>query len=142
MSEMLFEEPGTKIKKMATFIFWLELIACVILAFVLGWDRSYRHDKFLPGVFFGFLIGGPLAAYCSALMLHGFGELVEKVGEIGRSNKTPITVPTKFESTAPKKPSTTALGKTTPDGKVKCWACGHEQPRSNVTCKMCGESLY
>lgn len=82
MDKSLFENPGPKIKKMTTILFWIEIVCCVILAFALGWDRSYRHDEFLPGIFFGFLIGGPLVAYCSALMLYGFGELVEKVSAI------------------------------------------------------------
>lgn len=141
MNKMLFENPGPKIKRMANFLFWAETVACVILAFVLGWDRGHRHSEFMPVFFFGFLIGGPLASYCSALLLHGFGEVVEKAGKIGKSNEPAKAIQTRPISNVPKKPVTSSLSKNMADGQVECWACGCEQPRSNIACEMCGEPL-
>lgn len=91
MIEEMFDEPGKKIKTMAKIFFWVEVIACVILAFSLGWVEINRwgDKEFRAGIFFGFLIGGPLASYCSALMLYGFGELVDKIG--GMSNRDTIS---------------------------------------------------
>lgn len=84
MTEEMFSEPGKKIKTMAKIFFWVEVIACVILAFSLGWVEINRwgDKEFRAGIFFGFLIGGPLASYCSALLLYGFGELVDKISKI------------------------------------------------------------
>lgn len=159
--EMLFENPGPKIKKMATILFWVETVSCVILAFVFGWDRGYRHTEFLPGIFFGFLIGGPLVSYCSALLLHGFGELVEKVEAMQNcckafEKKSSMTVP------ATRKPEKDVCAVTKPQEKdvqpatkpeilveaealrcddpncIKCPSCGLVQNSKRNVCWGCG----
>jgi len=77
----MFENPGGKIKAASILMFWLVAITSVILAFVLGIEKSgygyYARTEFNAAIFFGFLIGGPLVAYISTLFLVGFGELVE-----------------------------------------------------------------
>lgn len=83
----MFDNPGTKIKNVSIFLFWIASIACVILAFVLGFERLYHSYSFISGgyykthfnagIFFGFILGGPLILYVSTLFLVGFGELVE-----------------------------------------------------------------
>ena len=70
----MFNDPGDKIKKISIAWFIILTIASVILAFALGID-SYRG--FCAEYFFPLLIGGPLFAYVSGLLLYGFGELVE-----------------------------------------------------------------
>lgn len=80
MNEVLFDDVGKKIKKMAIIVFWVEVVSCVILAFCLGWERNYwGKTEFRAGIFFALLIGGPLASYCSALILYGFGKLVDQI---------------------------------------------------------------
>lgn len=83
----LFENPGKKLQKLATVLFWVEVACSVILAFALGLKKDYRSDySFYAGIFFSFLIGGPIVSYCSSLFLYGFGELIEKVGEMHKVN--------------------------------------------------------
>ncbi len=87
----MLENPGKKIKSVAALVFWVMAIASVVLAFVVGIEREYvpghyagslylspyTDTHFHAGLFFSFLILGPLTAYVSALLLAGFGELVE-----------------------------------------------------------------
>ena len=87
----MLENPGKKIKSIAAFVFWIMAIASVVLAFVLGIEKEYvpghyvdylylspyTETHFHAGIFFSFLFLGPLTAYISALLLAGFGELVE-----------------------------------------------------------------
>ena len=81
----MFENPGVKIKAVSQIMFWLVTITSVILAFVLGIEKSgygyYERTEFNAAIFFSFFIGGPLVAYISTLFLVGFGELVENSSE-------------------------------------------------------------
>ena len=82
----MFEDPGRIIQTLAKVFFWLAAITSVILAFVLGFEKEYYgwgnnyEIRFKAVAFFSWLIGGPLGAYISALLLVGFGELVENSG--------------------------------------------------------------
>ena len=82
----MFDNPGRKIKTLATVFFWLIIIISVILAFVLGFSKVYDYwgdyngIRFNAVVFFLLLTGGPLVAYIQALLFVGFGELVENSG--------------------------------------------------------------
>lgn len=80
----MFRKPGRKIKTMAKVLFCLDAIACVLLACALQADAYYPEERTL--IFLIVLVVGLLVAYCSSLMVYGFGELVDKVSEIQKSN--------------------------------------------------------
>ena len=83
LNEVLFDDVGKKIQKMAIIVFLVDVVSCVVLAFCLGWERNnWGETEFRAGIFFAILIGGPLASYTSALILYGFGKLVDKISEL------------------------------------------------------------
>ncbi len=63
----MFNNPGEKIKKLAVISFVCGIIISVILAFALG--------ETFP-IIIAILLGGPLTAYISSLLLYGFGTLI------------------------------------------------------------------
>ena len=69
----MFDDPGAKLKNVAVIEFAVIAAVSFIMAFVLG----IHGDDFRPLPFFLLLIGGPLFAYLSALVLYGFGELID-----------------------------------------------------------------
>ena len=78
----MFNDPGTKIKISAKILFWVGVVASVILAIVFGWEEHYSGyskiwTEFKPILFFSLLIGGPISSYLSSLLLYGYGCLVE-----------------------------------------------------------------
>ena len=77
----MFDDVGSKIKRLAKILFVIGIIGSVIGAIVFGWDRSYRDPDFLAGRFFLFLIGGILFSYIDSLLIFGFGELIDKTSE-------------------------------------------------------------
>lgn len=98
-----------KLKNVAKVLFWTVTILSIILALVLGVYKSfnayigeYRYHIY-PGLFFGFLIGGPVGAYVISLLLSGFADKIdllqnnnEKQTEIiKKMNEDSIAVATK-----------------------------------------------
>ena len=83
----MFRNVGEKIKVIAIIYFVLAVIASVILAFALGWSEeqlyatyahyTYTRTEFHALRFFLLLLGGPLFAYFSSLLIHGFGCIVD-----------------------------------------------------------------
>lgn len=83
----LFNNPGYKIKRLATVFFWIGVALSVVLAGFFGWSKvsSYNYyygmmtssTVFNPFVFFAILVLGPLCSYIDSLLLYAFGELVE-----------------------------------------------------------------
>lgn len=162
LSEVLFDEPGEKIKKISQIIFWVEVVACVILAFSLGWEEINRwgDKEFRAGIFFGFLIGGPLAAYCSSLLMYGFGELVDNIGRIRIdthycfekcSTVSPSAAPAKkkenhyvdsFVKSEDRKTTGQSEVKVIVCDNpnfIKCPSCGLTQNANHTVCSMCGQ---
>lgn len=84
----MFENPGTKIKKISTFLFWLSVIGTVILAFA----NMSSYDM-LGGL--ALLIFGPIVCYISTLYLVAFGELVENTTAIKEQRRQIIIEKTK-----------------------------------------------
>lgn len=84
----MFENPGTKIKKISVVLFWLSIIAIVILA--LG---SMSSDNVLGGLIL--LIFGPIVCYISTLYIVAFGELVENTAAIKEQRRQIIIEKTK-----------------------------------------------
>lgn len=83
MEAKFFKNSGRRIKTLAKVCFIILIIASVVLAFVFGWaeESSYwgytTYTYFYPERFFPILVGGPLYAWISSLLLYGFGELIE-----------------------------------------------------------------
>lgn len=113
-------------------MFWLELIASVILVFVVESGETWEIWDL-----FGIIIGGPLIAYFSSLLLYAFGELVDGNTGIQRSNNTVSKASEKSKEAAPapirKKPVASAN-----PNCIKCPVCGREQNKLRKTCWGCG----
>lgn len=84
----MFENPGTKIKKISIVLFWLSVIVTVILAFV----NMSSYD--MLGAL-ALLIFGPIVCYISTLYLVAFGELVENTTAIKEQRRQIIIEKTK-----------------------------------------------
>lgn len=98
MIENMFSDPGKKIKTIARWSFVLGTIACIILAFILGFEKEYYYKslyetRFYAEYFFGFLIGGPLFFYLESLIMYAFGELVESTKYAKISSEKPTAPP-------------------------------------------------
>lgn len=78
----LFENPGAKIKGLATTFFWIEVVGIVLAVFAMG-DDLFEE----PILALLILVAGVAAAYISALFLAAFGELVETNTQIKESNE-------------------------------------------------------
>lgn len=70
---------GGRIKNLATLVRAVGLGASILagLGFILYGAGSYRGGGALIGTGFAILIGGTLSSWITALLLDGFGELVE-----------------------------------------------------------------
>ena len=102
MRNILFGNPGEKLKNLALVIFWFILVSSVIegicLIFVgINWYevfhdiRAYEYEKplIIAGLFTPFV--GALVAWLSSIALYAFGQLVEDtsvIRENTQSNKT------------------------------------------------------
>ena len=84
----MFENPGTKIKKISIVLFWISIIFVFLLAMV-----SMSADDMLH--FFAILIFGPIICYISTLYLVAFGELVENTAAIKEQRRQIIIEKTK-----------------------------------------------
>lgn len=72
----LFGNIGNTVKAVTKVFFWIEVVLCVFVGFVLISENSYRNPTAGPG--FVFLLAGPLVAWLGSLFLYGFGELIEQ----------------------------------------------------------------
>ena len=70
---------GGRIKNLATLVSAVGLGASILagLGFILYGAGSYRGGGALIGTGFAILIGGTLSSWITALLLDGFGELIE-----------------------------------------------------------------
>ena len=84
----MFNNVGGKIKTLAKITAWIGIIICVIYGFVL---LVSVEDMALVGLLI--MTVGSLASWISALVLYGFGELIENSGII--ANKKEKTVDNK-----------------------------------------------
>lgn len=112
----------------------------MILAFALGIEEGYHGNEFHAGYFFGFLLGGPLAAFWSCLVMYGLGELIDKVSEIQKSicvskasEKSKDPAPVAAPAPIRKSPVVGANA-----NRIKCPVCGREQNKLRETCFGCG----
>ena len=88
----MFNNIGSKIKKVAEIFCWLGIIGyavCGIVMFILAENASYYDET--PYIIYGFLliILGPISSWLSSLILYAFGKLVEDVEAI-RDKRPPV----------------------------------------------------
>ena len=88
----MFENPGTKIKKISIVLFWLSIIVIAILGFfgMVSMNNGYDMLRAL-----GLLIFGPIICYISTLYIVAFGELVENTAAIKEQRRQIIIEKTK-----------------------------------------------
>lgn len=75
----MFNNIGGKIKGLAQVLFWLEVVAAVIVGIVLVEDTE--------GISLLFAIAGVIVAWISAWFLYGFGEIIDKLCDIERNTR-------------------------------------------------------
>ena len=70
---------GGRIKNLATLVRYIGISASILawLYFIVVGTDSYRGGDTLIGTGFAILIGGTLSSWITALLLDGFGELIE-----------------------------------------------------------------
>lgn len=141
MNETLFENPGAKIKKVATILFWIDTIAFIILAFVFGWREEYwRYEKvFHPMHFFCCLLLGPAVSYVWAILMFAFGELVENSCKIRDIITIPVRPKKSEESKRETVPSPNTYNSNTYNSKTWKCTCGKVNEDFVFTC-VCGRN--
>ena len=138
----MFKNPGRKIKNLAMASFIVETIAAIIGGIVLMCEDY---------VFLGFvtILGGFFVAYVTALLLYGFGELVEN-SAIHKSNNQVTTEKSSSKKVAPSKKepvkNQTDLENLSTSyecakGMIICPNCGIEQIDKNTHCWSCDQPL-
>lgn len=75
----MFDNIGGKIKGLAKVLFWLQVIAAVIVGIVLVEDTE--------GLSLLFALAGVPVAWISAWFLYGFGEIIDKLCDIERNTR-------------------------------------------------------
>lgn len=81
----MFNNVGGKIKAVAKVIVWIGIAICVIYGFVM---LVSIEDMALIGLLI--MTVGSLVSWISALVLYGFGELIENSGIIANKKEKPI----------------------------------------------------
>ena len=81
----MFNNPGAKIKGLATTFFWIEVVAVVIGILAMGDYLFEEIEGLIMAV--GILVLGVGVAYIGALFLAAFGELGQTNTEISVTNK-------------------------------------------------------
>ena len=142
----MFDHPGEKLKNWATILFWINIIACIILALCLSISKTevvtgyYSHKTetvttFNHAVFWPMIIGGPIASYVFSLILYGFGELIEN------SEKQIAAV--KYDRS--EKHSAAVTHESTDRQNtvyINCPQCGRPQNSTGKVCAACGAELH
>lgn len=138
----MFYNPGGKLKAVAIVMFVILVIASFVLAFNYGREDVgvYRPSKgeIKPFLFFGILVGGLVVSYVNALVLYGFGVMVENSQELPKiTEKLSKLVPQ--TSSKPKEPVPAGIPvKTFENGDWECPRCGERNPFYKEKCKNCG----
>ena len=78
----MFDNVGKKIKGLAEVVFFLEIMAFIIIGFVV----IAKGGSFLAWGILIFALGA-ISAWISALLLYGFGELIDKICDIERNTR-------------------------------------------------------
>lgn len=83
---VMFDNIGKKIKLLASVLCWVGIIAYVIVAIIMIVVGMVGSD-ILIGLGLIFLFVGPLISWISSFFMYGFGELIDKVGDIERNTR-------------------------------------------------------
>lgn len=81
----MFENPGRRIKRIATIVFTIISIACIVGAFFIS--LCFKDSEYSLLVFCVAMLAGPFLAYLQALLLYAFGELVENSTKLAEKNE-------------------------------------------------------
>lgn len=81
----MFENPGRRIKRIATIVFIIISIACIVGAFFIS--MCVKDSEYSLLVFCVAMLAGPFLAYLQALLLYAFGELVENSTKLAEKNE-------------------------------------------------------
>lgn len=76
--ELIYSNIGNKIKGLAEWTFYIEVLACIFFALSLLINCSDMRMMFLT---LAILVIGPVIAWISSWALYGFGELVDKTSK-------------------------------------------------------------
>ena len=159
----MFENPGRKIKTLATILFVLEVMGSFACAVLFGKAPNYRGFMEYNALYIILiLVGGIIISFISSLFLYTFGDIAENIQSIAKS-KAP-TAGSGKDTTATKNASgtkstqTTTLPQTSAPSPVPtsyyinraktgiqddawvCQNCGFENDKSSRYCKKCGEN--
>ncbi len=155
----MFERAGKKIKSVAKGYFVTALIVSIVIGVVLlviGLDFGNRDGETLMCVGVGMAIVGPIVAWLSALLMYGFGVLVEKAemdliryaapkrvrDHLGVSDKCEtcgavVAPDAKFCTGCGNAVSAASQRSVSVPGGWKCISCGRVNLRYQTTCS-CG----
>lgn len=75
----MVESIGSKIKSVASVMFWLNIIVSVLLGIRIIFNESGKN-LWLGGILF--IVSGALFSYLSSLLVYGFGKLIENTEEL------------------------------------------------------------
>ena len=146
----MYKDIGKKIKGLAFASFIIETVAL----FVTGMVVLVNDPDYSP-LALAFMLGGPLAAYLSSLILYGFGELVDKVCDIEKrlTNSTCKPTPSAL-TTNPNETHKQSFGEWVESNKQHptnnpvnnpvnnavwvCTSCGQKNANTRTTCLKCG----
>ena len=78
----MFNNPGSKIKKLGEILFWLSVIVSesyAVYYLITAFKTSFRYFDFI--LFLLVVVAGLVGSYISSLFIVAFGELVEKTSD-------------------------------------------------------------
>ena len=139
----MFNNVGPKIKTVGKIFFWIQVAICIILGII--FLDSGRTEDIAPFV----IIGGPIFAYVSCLLIVGFGELIESTHKTitlleGEKKVTPnnnfnandiYVTPTPMPQPKPQPEPFSSIP------SKYCPMCGCKQNADRVICQQCGASF-
>lgn len=144
--DKLFKNSGAKIKTYSKFSFLIVSAIFIFVGIITLADAYYATEISLG---LGYIIGGPIASAVASLFMYGFGEMVEKIcnlGEIPTSkNNNESENNTSEEDSIQENVKVCSNCKTPFDSDADfCVKCGKPVPKQDTqqkVCKKCGEAL-
>lgn len=127
----MFDNVGEKIKGMARFVFIAGIVASAIGAIVLWANNNSYTPTVLSGILV--LVSGTISSWITAILVYGFGELIESTQDIRRTLKG-----TEKDSAMSLLTEEARERKTLKDGGWKC-TCGRTNESYVSTC-ACGKN--
>ena len=158
LNGFMFSNVGTKIKKLAKILAWIDIIISIIGGVIMFFAGLFDPEYLWFLIFLApvTVLLGFLLAWLSTVLLYGFGELIEKsqaneknTKEIACILKKQFPESTKEASTK-KEPQNFGINQAvslnhsatataaTENNTVICLLCGCEQPAERNVCWHCG----